>query len=416
MSAISLLSGSLLVAFAYLTAIAGVSVFKAIKAGGRRDDSDDSEALSTSRFTIPVSIVVAVNGNVTTLSRAVDRMLGFNYPELEVIVVVEQASPALIEEMTRDWQIEAREFFYRKTLPTGDVRRIYRSVRDPRLSVIEKAPAGYADALNCGVNVARYRYVTAIDPDVSFEPDALLTLMAAPLADPGRVLGASNHVEHCGGFDRLASARSLMETRLVWTPLRRDLGPHGGVSVWRRDALLKAGGFSRTAADPDIDMMFRIQAGSGGSGHFDRGGAIFGRRVGVEARATRRAAAIRQRAVLGILAQVWTRGSSAIGWKSSLWMLQTELLVPAAQAWIVAATFIAAIMGVLSPMLMIASVLVLMFGTAAVSAAALLLRGALPNAPDEGELRRLLLMSPVEFAVRRPAFAIARVIGARRQI
>lgn len=417
MTPATLLLGSLVIAVAYLAAVGVSALMSALYTGGRREDrTEGTDAQSTSRFTIPVSIIVPVGRETTTLSRAIDRMLGFNYPELEVIVVTEGAAPALLEELTRDWQIEAREFFYRKTLPTADVRRIYRSARDPRLSIIDKKPAGYADALNCGVNVARYRYVAPIDPHISFEADALLTVMAAPLADPGRVLGASSHIEQAGSFDRLASARSLLESRLVWKSLRRTIGPHGAMSVWRRDAVIKAEGFSRRAADPDIDMMFRIQAASGASGHFHRGATIFGRRLATSAPATRRAAGVRQRAALGLLVKGVTDGPRAIGYRSLCWLLQTELLVPFAQAWIIAVAFVAAMLGWLSWTLLILVVLALMFGTAAVSAAGLLLRGALPDAPDERELTRLLLVAPFEFVIRRPAFAVARVIGARRRL
>ena len=61
--------------------------------------------------------------------------------------------------------------------------------------VIDKAAAGYSDALNCGVNVARYRYVMSVDPEVTFDRDALLRVMTAALRDPANVVGASNHVE-----------------------------------------------------------------------------------------------------------------------------------------------------------------------------------------------------------------------------
>src|SRR4029077_1766797 len=110
----------------------------------------------------------------------------------------------------------------------------YRSGRDPRLMVIDKAGAGYSDALNCGVNVARYRYFMPVAPDVTFDRDALLRLMTAALRDPANVVGASNHVERGAAsvgtdlgapfalsalFQRLASARSLMDSRLAWRQL-----------------------------------------------------------------------------------------------------------------------------------------------------------------------------------------------------
>ena len=51
----------------------------------------------------------------------------------------------------------------------------------------------------------------------------------------------------------------------------------------------------------------------------------------------------------------------------------------------------------------------LSLGNAAVSNAALLLRGSSPGAPEEPELRQLLAAGPFEFLVYRPALAVARV-------
>ena len=101
-------------------------------------------------------------------------------------MVTDGAPKSLVDELARDWQLEAREFFYRKSIETSEVRRIYRSGRDPRLMVIDKAAAGYSDALNCGVNVARYRYVMSVAPDVNFDRDALLRVMTAALRDPAQ--------------------------------------------------------------------------------------------------------------------------------------------------------------------------------------------------------------------------------------
>src|SRR5207244_7982184 len=130
-----------------------------------------------------------------SVSPAISSLLALNYPEFEVIVVADGASRPMMDGLTREWQLDAREFFYRRTIEISEVRRIYRSGRDSSLMVIDKAAGGYSDALNCGVNVARYRYFMTVSPEVTFDSDALLRVMAAALRDPANVIGASNHVE-----------------------------------------------------------------------------------------------------------------------------------------------------------------------------------------------------------------------------
>ena len=155
-----------------------------------------------------------------------------------------------------------------------------------------------------------------------FEPDALLRAMSAPLKDPARVVAASSHVEARGSGDahvsadaarqQLESIRALMESRSLWRTLANGLGPDRAMVVWRRDALLRTGGFSADAVNPDLDMMRRLQTStpaseSSASGAVVRTTTVFGR-MNPRSRADDLAALARhQRAVLDTLS-AWTGG------------------------------------------------------------------------------------------------------------
>jgi GT2 family glycosyltransferase len=432
----SLLTISIVAAVAYLAIVATLAIVAALRAGGRRDDaSEDHDALAVSRFTIPVSIIVTVSRRSAALSRAVSTLLELNYPEFEVIVVADGTSEIVIDTLGRDWQLEAREFFYRKTIETSDVRRIYRSGRDSRLMVIDKAAAGASDALNCGVNVARYRYVMSVAPEVIFDRDALLRVMTAALRDPANVVGASNHIERgaypsvaspaypvqgappstglarlTALFQRLASARSLMDSRLAWRVLGAGFSPTDAVITWRRDAVIKLGGFSATAADPDLDMLFRLQTqGGDAGGRFTRGMDVFGRVGPQPMQRALRTSGRRQVAALGILAASLRGRARRLEGRTLAYFFQSEIVTPLAEIWIVLATLAGAGVGWYSWTAVLLALLVLSLGNAAVSNAALLLRGSSAGAPDEPELRQLLAAGPFEFLVYRPALAAARV-------
>lgn len=419
----ALLTASLWLALAYLTAVSLAAIVAALREGGRRDDAATShDAVSVSRFTIPVSIVVPVTGQGPDLPRTISALLQLNYPAFEVIVVADGADPSHFDGLAGEWRLGAREFFYRRTLPTADVRRIYRSDVDARLMVIDKAKGGYSDALNCGVNVARYRYVMSLPPEIAagveFDADALLRVMTAALHDPAHVVGASSHVEQgvesdgssAAVFQRLASLRSLMKTRLAWRHLRQGLGPEGAVAVWRRDAVLKMQGFSRTAADPDLDLMFRVQAAEpDGGARFVRSGDVFGRVESRPIRCALAAAGRRQRGAFQIVGRALGGHARRLDRATLVHFVESELFTPAMQGWLVAGSLAGAAAGWFPWSTPLVAILLLSFGSAAVSAAALLLRGFAPGAPSEPELRRLLLASPLEPVLYRPLLAIARL-------
>jgi hypothetical protein len=415
-------TASVVVALVYLAIVSIISVVAALRAGGRREDAPDSDdALAASRLTMPVSVVVP-GCSSPRLSQTIGELLGLTYPEFEVIVVVDaplQDMQALVDE----WQLESREFFYRRSLDTAPVRRIFRSLRDPRLMIVEKDPDHRSDAMNCGVNLARYRFVAVVPPDVTFDRTALLRAMAPALRDPVSVVGVGNPVERVpddrrsadreARFQRLRSIRSLMFTRLFWGHLRHGLGPEDGVVIWRRDAVLQANGFSKTVADADLDMMFRLQYRVGGEDRrFVRNEDAFGYTGTLGAGDARAASRRRQRAAVETTTSWGPGAGQSIGLKTFAYFVESELLTPLAQLWIVVSTLGGAAAGWFTWTTAALAILLLSFGTAVVSSAALLLRGAHPDAPDRHELHALLLIAPLEVLIYRPVHAWARLTGA----
>src|SRR5687767_137751 len=307
-------------AVGYLVIVAAASLAGALSRGGRRERAVDAyEALAISRFTIPVSIIVPVEStgpvesNRLPLNATIQALLDLNYPELEVIIVAERVADATVEALKREWALEPKELFYRRTLPTAPVHRIYASDREPRLILAEKAASGRADALNFGASLARFRYVVSVTPDVVFDRDALLRLMAPALRDPGTVLAVTSYVERrhvtapaakapaddwtAAGedFQRLRSIRSWMASRLAWHQLRCGVPPRDGVAAFRRDVVLTLGGFSVDAADPELDLLIRLQTQpSGSAGRVVRTSEVFGHAGTLPDRAVAAAAALRR--------------------------------------------------------------------------------------------------------------------------
>ncbi len=426
MSSIQLfMTGSVLVALAYLGVVSIMSVVAALRAGGRKEDTPDSyDAMAASRLTMPVSVVLPI-GSSERAHDAIAQLLALNYPEFEVIVVVD--APADMSRLSAEWQLETREFFYRRTLDTSPVRRIFRSLRDGRLMVVEKDPDHRSDALNCGINLARFRFVAVVPPTIAFDRSALLRAMAPALRDPVSVVGVGNHIERVpdqrrspdreARFQRLRSIRSMMFTRLFWGHLRHGLGPEDGVVIWRRDAVLQVNGFSRRAADPDLDMMFRLQQHvSHDERRFVTSEDAFGQTDTDGPAEARRRANMRQRAALQAAASWGPGASRSVGFRTFAYFLEAELITPLAQFWVVSVTLAGAAAGWFTWTTAALTLLLLSFGTGAVSAAALLLRGAHPDAPNRPELKAMLAIAPLEVVIYSPRqlwSRLAALLGVR---
>lgn len=230
------------------------------------------ELVATSRFTIPVSLILPVRQGDRDVVRAVRALLDLHYPEVEVIVVADSGAPGL-DALREAFDLAPCELFYRRTLRSAPVRAIYRSRTESRLLVADKAAAGPGDARNCGVNLARFRYVGVADAAATYGREALLESMHAALEDPARVVGVTTSlavVPEGSPSPRGAVALNLAgalrhakaaRRRLASVGRRRlDLPPEGpsGFSLWRRDVLLDVEGFATRTAATDADMIFRL--------------------------------------------------------------------------------------------------------------------------------------------------------------
>jgi hypothetical protein len=397
MSAAAIIAVTAALALVYVAATSVRLVVLALRTGGRRDDAmSDREALAESRFTIPVSLIVPVVDALMSSADPDDTvadLLALHYPEFELIVVVDEGHPRATA-LQSSWRLAPCEFYYRQALPTAGVRRIFRSARDGRLIVVEKEAGGLADALNCGVNLARFRYAALVQPGVRCDRDALMRAMTAPIRDPAGIVAATSHVAvESRWFDALDTARAVLDSRIGWSG-PEGIGPESRVAVWRRDVILQMEGFSTRAADPGMDLMARLHSRPREEGAAAtlvvRTPAVFGTSSISPGRIATRAAALQAACALA-------RTPRTAAFRA---LIASSLLRPASEFWAVAGMTLAAASGGVSWWQPALAVVVVSFCRALVSTAALLVRGSFMNAPRSHVLNALIALSPAEVAVR----------------
>lgn len=385
-----ILSFSVLAATAFLAAAAIGTTVLVVRLGTRR--SEEMLPGGSSRLVTPLSVVVpAISSG--ELQTAIATVTASRYPELEIVAVLHGGRDDGFDALAERLRLDAREFFYKQSIPTAPVERIYRSSTDPRLTVLCMTSGTRVDALNCAMSFARFRYAAVVEPGVIFDADALTRLMAAPLRDPAAVLGAASHVDGTGLRDRLATARAAMETRVFWRHRPRALAGGSLTYIWRRDVVVEAGGFSAGAADPQADLVVRAvaaHAAQGAPARFVRYADVFGV-------ATRRPRAGGAWAALQLMTPAVVK---AFGLPAVIWQVGAQLLVPAAETWAVLGGVVAWSVGQLSLPALVSTLAIVVLARAVVTAAALMLHGFSRGGRAERALVGALAAAPLEIAGR----------------
>jgi poly-beta-1,6-N-acetyl-D-glucosamine synthase len=405
--------------------------------------AEDLESIATSRFTIPVSVVVAAYNEESAIVPTVRSLLALDYPEHQVIVVNDGSTDATLEAVRSAFGLEPFEVFVRKVYESADVRAVYRSVEHPNLLVVDKENGGKSDALNAGLNLARYRYVCGVDADTILSRDALLKGMRLVMTDPARIVGVTSHLtiahdpevtmaEPVGrrriaarpliAFQHLDYLRAFFNNRLGWSRLDFMLCAVGAFQIWRRDVLEEVGGFARGFTCEDIELTFRIHE------RFLREGRDYrivclpdnvGATEGPDTPG--KLVAQRERWQRVIAETVWhyrrmlfNPRYRRVGLLGVPFYLVSEVLAPVFEVLAVVSLALAACLGAIDWGAFVAFVAAIAFVNGAITAAAVLADDLQSRAYRLRDLVRVLLLAPLDLVLYRPLIGWSRLQGTWR--
>jgi cellulose synthase/poly-beta-1,6-N-acetylglucosamine synthase-like glycosyltransferase len=237
------------------------------------------ERMKMSPLTPPITLIAPAHNEEGSIIPSVRSLLRIDYPELEVVVVNDGSKDRTLSKLIEEYQLEPARIVYIPQIPSAPVRAIYRSKREPRLLVVDKESVGSkADAVNAGLNAASSPYTCVVDADSMLESDALLRIMVKILEDPKHVIAAGgiirvlNGCELVGGKVRrvrlpktpiviiqvIEYLRAFLIGREGWARGNMLTIISGAFGVFRRDVIVRVGGYRAKAIGEDFDLVMRI--------------------------------------------------------------------------------------------------------------------------------------------------------------
>lgn len=225
----------------------------------------------------PVSVLMPAYNMSAGLVDSVRAQLSLRYPRHEVIVINDGSKDATMTLLHAAFNLYEVPPAVSKQLRTQRVRGYLRSRHEPGLLVIDKENGGKADALNAGINAARYPLVVAVDADTILETDAILRLARTFLVGTP-VIAAGGTIRVVNGCDverarvlrprvsrRFLSGvqvpeylRAFLFGRLGWNRLGGNLIVSGAFGLFQRKYLLEIGGYQTDNVVEDMDLVVRL--------------------------------------------------------------------------------------------------------------------------------------------------------------
>jgi cellulose synthase/poly-beta-1,6-N-acetylglucosamine synthase-like glycosyltransferase len=225
----------------------------------------------------PVSIVVPAYNEETTIVAAVRSFIRLHYPTFEVIVVCDGPTDATLDRLIEGFALVEEPRVWARVIPTEPVHRVLRSLRHPGLVVVEKENGGKADAVNAGINIARYPLIAPVDSDCLLDAQAILRASRTFVKDDtviavGGTVRPLNGATVRGGLptdlrmpptwvERLQIveyARAFFLGRAGWTRIGALMIISGAFGLFRRDAVLEVGGFWTETLGEDMELVMRL--------------------------------------------------------------------------------------------------------------------------------------------------------------
>jgi cellulose synthase/poly-beta-1,6-N-acetylglucosamine synthase-like glycosyltransferase len=224
-----------------------------------------------------ISIIVPAYNEAATIASSIRSLLQLKYSEYEIIVVSDGSTDGTIDVLRREFALKPFPEAYGHELPTQPVRATYHSEIYANVRVIDKENGGKADSLNAGINLSVYPLFCCIDADSILAQDSLYRVVQPFLLDHRTIA--------CGGTVRVANGcsvergllsavglpsnvlallqtveylRAFLSGRQGWSPFNAMLIISGAFGVFRKESVLKVGGYRTATIGEDMELVVRL--------------------------------------------------------------------------------------------------------------------------------------------------------------
>lgn len=242
------------------------------------DKTDYEKVHLNALYSKPISIIVPAYNEEIGIVDSVHSLLNLNYPELEIIIVNDGSKDQTLERAIEAFQMRPMQQIIRKEIESKEIRQLYQSTIYPNCILVDKENGGKADALNAGINVAKYPYFCSIDGDSILDANSLVRIMKPIMESNGEVIAVGGNVRIANGIDMELGAvkhervsrnaivvmqiieylRAFLMGRIAFSRFNMVLIISGAFSVFSKKHVVAVGGYSVNIIGEDMELVVKL--------------------------------------------------------------------------------------------------------------------------------------------------------------
>ena len=226
---------------------------------------------------VPISVLVPAYNESATIVDNTRNLLSLDFGHYEVIVVNDGSKDDTLELLKDAFRLIKIDHPYKRSIPTQEVRAMYRSADYPNLVVVDKENGGKADALNAGINVSMYPVFVSIDADSILERASLAKIIYTFMIDPkcvavGGIIRIASGCEIVDGQLREVSLsnkpipmlqtneylRAFLTGRIGFHKMGMLLIISGAFGAFNKQLVIEAGGYTPRCIGEDMELVVKL--------------------------------------------------------------------------------------------------------------------------------------------------------------
>ena len=229
-------------------------------------------------YYVPVSVLVPACNEEVTIADSVKSLLNLKYRLFEIIVVDDGSRDNTVSVLIEAYHLRKVNRPIHRTVHCQPVREVYEAkIGNVRLTLICKENGGKGDALNMGINAARYPYFLCLDADSILQRDSLEKIVQPVLEDDdivavgglirvaqcvemedGRVMSYHLPLNPITAMQVVEYDRSFLASHILMDQFNGNLIISGAFGLFRKDVVAAAGGYDTDTLGEDMELVVKL--------------------------------------------------------------------------------------------------------------------------------------------------------------